>query len=35
MPPEPFAAVLGIARRTLSADAHAALMRALGLPPVR
>ncbi|MBS1135127.1 MAG: hypothetical protein H6R02_2268 [Burkholderiaceae bacterium] len=35
MPPEPFAAVLGIAQRTLPADAHAALMRALGLPPVR
>jgi hypothetical protein len=35
MPPEPFAAVLGIAQRTLTADAHAALMRALGLPPAR
>ncbi|MBL8352112.1 MAG: hemerythrin domain-containing protein [Burkholderiaceae bacterium] len=34
MPPEPFAAVLEIARRTLSVPAHAALMRSLGLPPV-
>lgn len=35
MPAEPFAEVLGIAERTLSADAHAALMRALGLPAAR
>ena len=34
MPPEPFAAVLDIARRRLSQPAHAALLRALGLPPV-
>lgn len=33
MPPEPFAAVLEIARRTLSPPAHAALLRALGLAP--
>ena len=34
MPPEPFAAVLDIAQRTLSQPAHAALMRSLGLAPV-
>ena len=32
MPPEAFAAVLGIAERTLSAPDHARLMRTLGLP---
>lgn len=32
MPPEPFANVLEIARATLDADAHARLLRALGLP---
>lgn len=34
MPPEPFAAVLDIARRTLAPADQAKLMRALGLPPV-
>lgn len=34
MPPEPFRAVLGIAERTLTAQDHARLMRALGLPVV-
>lgn len=34
MPPEPFAAVLEIARRTLGTGDHAKLMRTLGLPPV-
>jgi len=32
MPPEPFANVLEIARATLDTDAHARLLRALGLP---
>lgn len=32
MPPEPFAAVLDIARRTLNDTQHACLMRDLGLP---
>jgi hypothetical protein len=32
MPPEAFAGVLDIARRTLSTDEHARLMRTLGLP---
>lgn len=32
MPPEAFDGVLAIARRTLPADAHARLLRALGLP---
>lgn len=34
MPPEPFRAVLDIAQRTLAPPAHAALLRALGLPVV-